>query len=287
MKIKIGTRKSSLALAQTDMVVKCLHDSFPEIETEIIHITTKGDKILDKPLARIGGKGVFVSEIECALQQGDIDIAVHSAKDLPFKLAEKLEISAVLKRGNYRDVLVTLQDKKPENGAEFKVGTGSQRRRINMQRLYPDAVFGEIRGNVDTRLRRLKNGDFDGVILAAAGLERLGIYGSEEFSFTAFESGDFLPAACQGIIAVESRKNDTITPIINQISDQNTFYCFEAERRVPELLSADCTMPVGAFAEISGEKIRLKASRDCKKILSGESAVSDRFILAEELVSKL
>lgn len=287
MRIRIGTRKSSLALAQTDMVIKSLHDAFPDIETEIVHITTKGDKILDKPLARIGGKGVFVSEIESLLQKGEIDIAVHSAKDLPYKLAENLEISGVLKRGNYRDVLVTPADKVPEKDSKFTVGTGSQRRRLNMQRLYPGVVFGEIRGNVDTRLRKLKSGEFDGIILAAAGLERLGLYGSEEFSFTAFNSADFLPAACQGIIAVESRKGDKISNIINQISDKNTFYAFETERRVPELLGADCTMPVGAYAEISGEKIRLTASKDCKKILSAEAEISDRFRLAEELVSKL
>ncbi|MCI7804529.1 MAG: hydroxymethylbilane synthase [Oscillospiraceae bacterium] len=178
MKIKIGTRKSSLALAQTDMVIKSLHDVFPDIETEIVHITTKGDKILDKPLARIGGKGVFVSEIESALKSGEIDIAVHSAKDLPYKLAENLEISGVLKRGNYRDVLVTPAGKVPEKDSKFIVGTGSQRRRLNMQRIYPNAVFKEIRGNVDTRLRKLKSGEFDGIILAAAGLERLGLYSS-------------------------------------------------------------------------------------------------------------
>lgn len=287
MKIKIGTRKSSLALAQTDMVIKSLHDAFPDIETQIVHITTKGDKILDKPLARIGGKGVFVSEIESALQNGEIDIAVHSAKDLPYKLAGNLEISGVLKRGNYRDVLVTIADKIPEKDGIFTVGTGSQRRKLNMQRLYPNAVFKEIRGNVDTRLRKLKSGEFDGIILAAAGLERLGLYGSEEFSFRAFDSKDFLPAACQGIIAIESRKGDEVTHIINHISDKNTFYAFETERRVPELLGADCTMPVGAYAEITGEKIRLTASKDCKKILSAEAEISDRFRLAEELVSRL
>lgn len=287
MKIKIGTRKSSLALAQTDMVIKSLHDAFPEIETEIVHITTKGDKILDKPLARIGGKGVFVSEIESALKSGEIDIAVHSAKDLPYKLAENLEISGVLKRGNYRDVLVTPVGKVPERDSIFIVGTGSQRRRLNMQRIYPNAVFKEIRGNVDTRLRKLKSGEFDSIILAAAGLERLGLYCSEEFSFTAFDSKDFLPAACQGIIAVESRKGDEISHIINQISDKNTFYAFETERRVPELLGADCTMPVGAYAEIRGKKIRLTASEDCKKIMSAEADISERFRLAEELVSEL
>lgn len=287
MKIKIGTRKSDLALAQTGMVIESLRNAFPGIETEIIHIATKGDKIIDKPLKNIGGKGVFVSEIEYALQCSDIDIAVHSAKDLPICLGDNLEISGVLKRGNYRDVLVTCPEKSIQSDEIFTVGTGSLRRRLNMQRLYPNVIFREIRGNVDTRLQKLKDGAYDGIILAAAGLERLGLYSSEEFSFTAFDSNEFLPSACQGIIAVESRKNDSVTPIIQRISDINTFYCFEAERSVLRLLDADCMTPVGAFAETDGKNIRLTASSNCEKILSGEAEISQRFQLAEELVSKL
>lgn len=286
MKIRIGTRKSPLALAQTELFIKRIKMYLPEIDTEIVHITTKGDNITDRPLSIIGGKGVFVSEIEKALQDDGIDAAVHSAKDLPVILGEGLEISAVLERGDHRDVLVTLPDK--DTGCEnFTVGTGSLRRRINLKRLYPNAVFKDIRGNVDTRLRKLGNGEFDGIVLAAAGLERLGLMNSTGFTFREFEAADFLPAACQGIIAVQCRKNDPISDIIKQISHKETFYRFEAERKALELMGADCTIPAGAFAEISGEIIRLTVSKDCEKILSGECALSERFELAERLVTDL
>lgn len=287
MKIKIGTRKSKLALAQTSMVIERFHALFPSVETEIVHISTKGDKILDSPLSEIGGKGVFVSEIEKALQSGTIDIAVHSAKDLPVQLGENLEISGVLERGSYSDVLVTSVGHHMNKNEKFIVGTGSLRRRINFKKLYPNAVFKDIRGNVDTRLKKLVDGKYDGIILAKAGLERLGLYGSENFSFREFDHEEFLPAPCQGIIAIEGRKNDVFTPIIHRISDTDTFYCFESERHVLQLLGADCTMPVGALAYISDDKIHLTVSKDCANIISGETVISQRIRLAEELAAKL
>lgn len=286
MKIRIGTRKSLLAVAQTELLIKRLNAGYPDIETEIVHITTTGDKITDRSLSKIGGKGVFVSEIENALQSGEIDIAVHSAKDLPVCLGEGLEIAGVLERGNYRDVLVTLCGKNTDSG-KFTVGTGSLRRRIDLKRLYPNAVFEDIRGNVDTRLNKLRNGEYDGIVLAAAGLERLGLMGLPEFSFRQFEYTDFLPAACQGIIAAECCNNSAVSSVMKKITHTDTLYCFETERRVLELLGADCTMPVGAFAKITGDIIQLTISKDSKKILSGESALSQRFELAERLVNEL
>ena len=147
MKIKIGTRKSRLAVAQTNMFIERLTSFFPDAEPEIIYISTKGDKIIDKPLSQIGGKGIFVSEIELALQCGNIDVAVHSAKDLPAFLGENLEISGVLPRGNYRDAIVTQKDTQITDIKDFTVGTGSLRRRLNLKKIYNEVtlkIFGEM-----------------------------------------------------------------------------------------------------------------------------------------------
>lgn len=287
MKIKIGTRKSKLALAQTQMVVDRICKAFPNIQAEIIHITTEGDKILDKPLAAIGGKGVFVSEIEQALQSGTIDIAVHSAKDLPVFSALGLEISGVLKRGNYRDVLVTKKGVSVKNNSDFIIGTGSLRRRLNLQRLYPNISFKDIRGNVDTRLNKLENGEYDGIILAAAGLERLGYDADKSFDFTPFEFTEFLPAPCQGIIAVESRKDDFVAPIIKSINDETTFLSLKTEQYILKLLNADCGMPVGAYSFVENDKISIALSKDGEKTVFGSDDISNRFKLAEELVKRL
>ena len=287
MKIRIGTRKSKLALVQTQMVADRICEIFPKTEIEIINISTTGDKILNKPLAAIGGKGVFVSEIENALKNGDIDIAVHSAKDLPLCLESGLEISGVLKRGDYRDVLVTKRSVSIDNQTDFIIGTGSARRRLNFQKIYPNASFKDIRGNVDTRLKKLENAEYDGIILAAAGLERLRLNSDERFSLTYFDYSDFLPAPCQGIIAVESRKNDFVTPVINRINDINTFYSFETERYILELLNADCAMPLGAYSFTENGKITVTLSDGKSASVSGTEMISNRFKLAKELVSKL
>lgn len=286
MKIKIGTRKSKLAMVQTKMVINALQAAFDDIEIEIISISTKGDKIIDKPIAEFGGKGVFVSEIERALMNGEIDIAVHSAKDLPVEIASALEISAVLKRGNYRDVIVSMPGNAIENKREFVIGTGSARRIANAKRLYPNVRFKDIRGNVDTRLRKLKDGQHDAVILAAAGLERLGISDSE-YNFKSFDYIDFIPAPCQGIIAVESRKNDFVTPILRKINDENTYLCFETERKVLEMFGGDCSVALGAYSQIKNGKISLSISSDGKKFVCGQTDISQRFKLAEELIAQL
>lgn len=215
MKIKIGTRKSKLAVAQTNMAAEKIRKAFPRIEIEIVYISTKGDLVLDKPIADIGGKGIFVSEIEKALLDKTIDIAVHSAKDLPVKLADGLEISGVLERGNYRDVLAVKKGVNIDRNDSCKIGTGSIRRQVNFKNIYPNANFANIRGNVDTRLEKLYSGEYDGIILAAAGLERLGLINDERFDFMPFDYKDFLPAPCQGIIAVEGRKK-----ILQRISSE-------------------------------------------------------------------
>lgn len=287
MKIRIGTRKSKLAVAQTEMVVREIAKLFPEIDTEIVYISTTGDKVLDKPLLSIGGKGVFVSEIENALQKGLIDIAVHSAKDLPTALGEGLEISGVLKRGNYRDVLVTNKRAEIKNSPDFTVGTGSLRRRMNLSRIYPNVKYSDIRGNVDTRLNKLANGEYDAVILAMAGLERLALDNDPRFEFTPFNYDEFLPAPCQGIVAVESRVNDFVTPVINKISCKNTFLSFETERYIIEKLNAGCGIPLGAYSFAENEIISVSISESGDRVLSGTESIENRFKLVKELISCL
>ena len=283
MNIKIGTRKSKLALAQTNMVVNEIKKYFPSINIEVVHFTTKGDKVLNKPLINIGGKGVFVTEIEDALLNKEIDLAVHSAKDLPLKLQDNLTISAVLKRGNYRDILVTVKGKEIDFSMEIIIGTGSNRRKLAFQNLYPNATFMDIRGNVDTRLNKLYNGEYDGIILAMAGLERLDLLSDSRFTFTPFDYKDFVPAPCQGIIAIESRNND-LTEILSKINHKDTFYSFQTERHILNILNADCGMPLGAYSFVENNKINVVYTSDSKEIITKSDLIENRFNLAESVV---
>lgn len=283
MNIKIGTRKSKLALTQTNMVVNEIKNYFPSINIEVVHFTTKGDKVLNKPLINIGGKGVFVTEIEDALLNKEIDLAVHSAKDLPLKLQDNLTISAVLKRGNYRDTLVTVKGKEIDFSREIIIGTGSNRRKLAFKNLYPNAAFKDIRGNVDTRLNKLYNGEYDGIILAMAGLERLDLLSDSRFTFTPFDYKEFVPAPCQGIIAIESRNND-LTEILSKINHQETFYSFQTERHILNILNADCGMPLGAYSFVENNKINVVYTSDSKEIITKSDLIENRFNLAESVV---
>lgn len=283
MNIKIGTRKSKLALAQTNMVVNEIKKYFPSINIEVVHFTTKGDKVLNKPLINIGGKGVFVTEIEDALLNKEIDLAVHSAKDLPLKLQDNLTISAVLKRGNYRDTLVTVKGKEIDFSRETVIGTGSNRRKLAFKNLYPNAAFKDIRGNVDTRLNKLYNGEYDGIILAMAGLERLDLLSDSRFTFTPFDYKEFVPAPCQGIIAIESRNND-LTEILSKINHKDTYYSFQTERHILNILNADCGMPLGAYSFVENNKINVVYTSDSKEIITKSDLIENRFNLAESVV---
>ena len=283
MNIKIGTRKSKLALAQTNMVVNEIKKYFPSINIEVVHFTTKGDKVLNKPLINIGGKGVFVTEIEDALLNKEIDLAVHSAKDLPLQLQDNLTISAVLKRGNYRDTLVTVKGKEIDFSKETVIGTGSNRRKLAFKNLYPNAAFKDIRGNVDTRLNKLYNGEYDGIILAMAGLERLDLLSDSRFTFTPFDYKEFVPAPCQGIIAIESRNND-LTEILSKINHQDTFYSFQTERHILNILNADCGMPLGAYSFVENNKINVVYTSDSKEIITKSDLIENRYSLAESVV---
>ena len=269
------------------MVCNALKNKFDDIQTEIIPITTKGDNILDKPLAKIGGKGIFITDIEHALRDKKIDIAVHSAKDLPVDIDDELEISAVLERGDPRDVIVTRSGENVRDEKNFIVGTGSIRRKIFMKKFFPNVSFSDIRGNVDTRIKKLIDGNYDAVILAAAGLERLEIK-EDKVSFFALDIEKFLPAPCQGIIAIASRKNDEkILKFLDGINDKKTFYVFETEKYILKLTGGNCDIPLGAYAYVSGEKIFLKVSNNAENFASGCAKIEERSALAEKLVKEI
>lgn len=285
MTIKIGTRKSRLALAQTEMLIKTLKNRFPNVKIEAVYISTTGDKTLDKPLVALGGKGVFIKELEMSLLSGETDVAVHSAKDLPTKIADGLEISAVLPRGSYVDVFVTRNNFETKDG--FVIGTGSLRRKLFAEKIYPNAKFKDIRGNVDTRLKKLLNGEYDALVLAKAGLERLDLCNGEGYTVTPFDTDEFLPAPCQGIVAIESRKNSEVSKMLAEISDKNTMLSFETERQVLHSLNADCSTPVGAISKVENDRITLSLSADCKKTVSGTDEISNRIKLAKRLVSEI
>lgn len=286
MKIRIGTRKSKLALAQTELVISEIKRAFPEAETEVVCVTTKGDRVTDIPLEKLGGNGVFVKEIEQLLLDDRIDIAVHSAKDLPVKLASGLAVSGVLKRGNPRDMLILRNGAEIDEKAALNIGTGSLRRRQNMSFLYPNVRFSDIRGNVDTRLKKLADGEFDGIILACAGVERFGA-DLGGFRTICFDLEQFLPAACQAIIAVECRQNSPSERVVKAISDKDTMLCYETEKEVLRLLGADCGTPVSAYAQLHGSEITLTASLSPDKVLSESAAVSERFELAARIARGL
>lgn len=237
--VRIATRKSKLALAQSRIVAELLNRH--GYETVLVPVSTLGDRILDKPLEEIGGKGVFVSEIETMLLLHEADIAVHSAKDLPYELAKGLCIAATPVAEDSRDALITLPSKKRE---EIRViGTGSNRRKSQLKELFPQADFQSIRGNVDTRLAKLQEG-YDGVVLAMAGLKRLGI-SEKDFCITPFETTKVIPAACQGMIAVECRCEDR--EIYGKLNDEKIYERFLIETAVLRKLDADCSTDIGVF----------------------------------------
>ena len=314
-RLRIGTRGSSLALAQASQVEQALRAAWPGLETELVILRTKGDQVQDRPLSQVGQKGVFVSEFETALLEGRIDLAVHSGKDLPARLADGLDILAVLPRADARDVLVLPRRGAWENdGCEDAamqafaalpegavIGTGSLRRQLYGKRLCPQASFRLIRGNVDSRLKKLESGGYDGIILAKAGLDRLGITERERerFLFLPIPECRFLPAACQGIIAVEGRCQDDFLRLAAAVDDQLTRIAFETERRALFNFGADCSAPAAAYCRIlkpdgadgkaqkaCGLWVELSVMYDGRE-RSGTAPETQRLALADSLCRKV
>lgn len=247
--VRIGTRKSLLALVQTDIVKRKLEQAFPSVEIEIVKIDTKGDQILDRSLTSFGGKGVFTAELEAELLSGAIDIAVHSAKDMPMEFPEGLGIGAVLERADVRDTFVTMDGTKLKDlPAGSVVGTSSLRRELLIKKMNPCVQIKMLRGNVQTRLNKLKEGQYDGIILAAAGIERLGLEKEEGIFYEYLDPDVFLPAAGQGILAVESRTDDReMARMLCEIHCEESARMLRAERSYLTAIGGSCNAPAAAL----------------------------------------
>jgi hydroxymethylbilane synthase len=244
--LRIATRKSALALWQAEHVAARLRAAHPHLSIELVPMTTRGDNILDRPLADIGGKGLFLKELEVALEKREADIAVHSFKDVPMRLDDGFAIGAVLERADAADAFVSVHfvhlDDLPQNA---RVGTSSLRRQAQLRARRPDLRLLDLRGNVNTRLAKLDNGDYDAIVLACAGLERLGLAVRIR---SRLEPPHWLPAAAQGAIAVELRAGDARTlELLAPLHDEATARCVAAERALTRRLEGSCQVPIAAF----------------------------------------
>ncbi|WP_088815249.1 MULTISPECIES: hydroxymethylbilane synthase [Listeria] len=249
--IIVGSRKSKLALTQTGHVISALQAKFPDVTFKIHEIVTKGDRILDVTLSKVGGKGLFVSEVEQALVDKKIDFAVHSMKDVPSELQEGLTIGAIPKRESPYDCVVfaekTNLDELPQGAV---IGTSSLRRASMLKRYRADFQIKSIRGNIDTRLKKLYAEDFDAILLAEAGLSRMGWLSDETLRRQTLDATTCLPAVGQGALAIECRNDDAeVLAMLSEIHDTETAFCVRAERAFLKTLNGGCEIPIAGFAQ--------------------------------------
>lgn len=294
--LRIATRASQLALWQANFVAARLKSADPDQLVELVHVTTTGDRVHDASLAALGGVGVFTREIQQALLDGRADLAVHSLKDLPTVAVERLGLAAVPERASPWDALVLPADAHAgELGLEnlstnARVGTGSLRRRAQLLFLRPDLKFVEIRGNVDTRLRKLDAGEADALILAEAGLDRLGL--ATRIS-ARLEPPELFPAVGQGALGLECRADDAATrQLVERLNHPATFACVTAERRTLARLGAGCHAPVGVFTVVEGEELTLEAvalDRDGRQRVHAKRTgpIRDPIAIADEVADAL
>lgn len=290
-KLTIGTRQSLLALWQSNHIAALLREKYPECEVVLKKIVTKGDRILDVPLAQIGGKGLFTKEIETELLDGTVDLAVHSLKDMPTVLPEGLCLTAITERANVGDAFVSNKyDSFEELPLGAVVGTSSLRRKAQLLAARPDLEIRDLRGNVDTRLRKLDEELYDAVILAAAGLERLG-HGDR---ITSLIPPDVcLPAVGQGALAIEARTADSeVREMLNFLNDLPTKHATDAERAFLGLVEGGCQVPIGVHADVAADKIKIEAiiaSLDGSTILRDtiEGEAKDAASLGQQLGKKM
>jgi len=289
--LRIATRKSALALWQANHVQDLLKVAHPGIEIELVKIVTQGDRILDRPLSEIGGKGLFLKELERAMLDGEADLAVHSMKDVPAEMAEGLVLDAVLPRANPYDALVSRGGQLlADLPAGSRIGTSSLRRKSQLLALRPDLDVADLRGNVDTRLRKLDEGQYDAIILACAGLQRLGL--GERITET-LQQPDWLPASTQGIIGLQCRQDDSETrSLIEPLADSDTMVVASAERAVARVLEATCQVPLAAHAVLESGMVHLKSvvsTTDGKETIraSGEAPALDAVALGERVAADL
>ncbi|GGD03357.1 hydroxymethylbilane synthase [Pontibacillus salipaludis] len=289
-KIVIGSRKSQLALTQTDWVIEKLKEIAPQNEYEVKKIVTKGDQILDVTLSKVGGKGLFVKEIEQAMYDKEIDMAVHSMKDMPAETPEGLTIGCIPIREDHRDAYIANDNVAfrdlPEGAI---VGTSSLRRAAQVLAARPDLNIKSIRGNIDTRLRKLKEEDFDAIVLATAGLKRMGW--SDDVITEYLEPEVCVPAVGQGALAIECREDDQeIRDLMNALNHAYTHRTVMAERTFLDLLNGGCQVPIGGYAYLEGDDIILTAmvgTPDGKTILKEEVRGQDPYEVGREAADKI
>lgn len=291
MEIRIATRKSALALWQAEHVAEALSALAEVSSVELVPMSTRGDEILDKSLQKIGGKGLFIKELEVAMQAGSADIAVHSMKDVPADMPTGFCIAAVLERANHADAFVG------RNGCEFNnlpqgacIGSSSLRRQAQLKLMRPDLRIEPLRGNVNTRLAKLDSGDFDAIILAAAGLERLGL---QHYISQQFTPDEMLPAAAQGVIGIEClESNGALRSVLEKLNHAPTVQTTAAERAIAKTLQANCQSPVATHAVIDDASMTVTAlvampdgSRSLRDVVQG--AAEDAEQLGVELAKRL
>jgi hydroxymethylbilane synthase len=291
MRIRIATRKSALALWQAEHVADLLTD-LPEVDAvELLPLSTRGDEILDRSLQKIGGKGLFIKELEIAMQAGEADIAVHSMKDVPAEMPAGFCLAAMLERANHADALVS------PNGEQLSdlpqgalIGSSSLRRQAQLKMLRPDLRIEPLRGNVNTRLAKLDNGDYDAIILAAAGLERLKF---DDRISQAFIPDEMLPAAAQGVVGIECLEEATeLRTVLAQLNHGTSVQTTLAERAIARVLEASCQSPVATYAVIDEDLLTVTAlvampdgSESIRDSVSGKAA--DAEALGEQLAARL
>ena len=289
--LKIATRQSPLALWQANYVKDRLQQLYPDLTIELVPMVTKGDVILDSPLAKIGGKGLFVKELENALLTQEADIAVHSMKDVPMQFPEGLGLAVICQREDPRDAFVSHSYRTfAELPQGAVVGTSSLRRQCQLKALRPDLDIRSLRGNVGTRLSKLDNGDYDAIILASAGLIRLGL-ADRIASFLDVEQS--LPAAGQGAVGIECRTDDMqVQALLAPLADAETTYCVRAERAMNNHLQGGCQVPIGGYAVLQQGQLYLRAlvgDIDGSRIIraKGKSAVENAEILGVKIAEQL
>jgi hydroxymethylbilane synthase len=256
--LRIATRKSPLALWQAEEVARQLKSFHPELEVELVPMTTKGDQILNSPLSKVGGKGLFVKELEVAMLEDRADIAVHSMKDVPMEFPEGLQLSAILKREDPRDAFLSNKysslDALPDGAI---LGTASLRRQAIVKAAYPNIEIKMLRGNINTRIAKLEAGEYDAIILAASGLKRMGF----DQRITAIIPPEImLPAVGQGALGIEARSNDAVVDtLLAPLRDTETTYRLNCERAMNNRLNGGCQIPVAGYSEVNAGQITLRA----------------------------
>ena len=288
MQIRIATRQSQLAMWQAEHVAEILRDHDDVNDVQLVPLSTRGDEILDRSLQKIGGKGLFIKELEVAMQEDRADIAVHSMKDVPVDMPEGFCVGAVLARANSADALVGKTLQELTEGA--CVGSSSLRRAAQLKLLRPDLRIEPLRGNVNTRLAKLANGEFDAIVLAAAGLERLGL---EENISQALTPEQMLPAAAQGVIGIEClSSNVELRALLAGLNNQTASRTTLAERTIARILQANCQSPVAAYATTVGSVMTITAlvampdgSRVIRDTVGGQSEDAEQ--LATQLATRL